>query len=172
MSLTQSAPPASYARARLPDFLTAAPTCPPSRNTRAGALVSIRLDASRNQLGKSSDNNAEMVFDEVAGKILRQIGYPTRHALVKGLLPMGATFPFSFLQLPVKIPLEAQRVMHALELFFEVAAEICREREARGIPRKDAAPVLLWDEVSGESGLVGAFACALNASFRSSAVDH
>jgi len=94
------------------------------------------------------DQNAATVFDEIAAKILGQIGYPTRHAFVHKLFPQGVQIGGKVLVAPMIFPAQAERVTRALELFFEVAAEVCRDREARGIPRAEAAPVLLFDEVS------------------------
>ena len=119
----------------------------PSRCPPAGAFVSIRLDASRQHIPTLLDQNAAAVFDEVAARILGQLGYPTRHAWVHRLFPQGITLGREMIVAPVSFHIPTERVTRVMELFFEAAAEICLEREKLGIPRAMAAPVLLWDEV-------------------------
>ncbi len=109
--------------------------------------MSIRLDASRERVAMLNQNPAA-VFDEVAAKILRQLGYPARHAWVHKFFAQGISIGGKVMVAPITFPIPTERVTRALELFFETAAELCLEREERGVPRAEAAPVLLWDEVS------------------------
>jgi hypothetical protein len=89
------------------------------------------------------------VFDETATHILEQIGYPTRRALVHSILPRGIRVAGSPLSASIEIPSQKDRIKTALALFFQVAADISRERkECADIPYEDVAPVLLCDEVS------------------------
>lgn len=44
-------------------------------------------------------------------------------------------------------PFSVGAVTHALKLFFQVAEAVCNERMALGLPKEEAAPVLLFDEV-------------------------
>ena len=113
-------------------------------------LVSIRVNASREGTGRDSphpNDDAVEAFSETAAKIFAQIGAPTRRALIYKLVPNGIKFSNEFLKIPVMFAPTGERVTHMLELLLETAAEITKERLARGIPVKEAVVVLLWDEV-------------------------
>jgi hypothetical protein len=130
----------------------------------SGAFVSIRLDASRQRIAELLNKDATAAFDEVAAKILRQLGYPTSRPWVHKFFPHGITLGGQVIVAPVSFPIQVSRVTRAMELFFEVAAEECLRREKSGIPRAEAAPVLLWDEVrvggDGSSSFASCEGCA------------
>lgn len=112
--------------------------------------VSIRLGSTGDHLGGSKEQGHAAIFDETVANIFRQIGYPTRRALVNQVVQDGITVISGVggtLQMSLGIPTVADRATYALGLFFQTAADVCREREARGMKRADAAPVLLWDEM-------------------------
>lgn len=124
-------------------------------------MVSIRLNSSRQRVGQDShDPNDEAtavkVFSETAAKIFSQIGAPTRRALIYKLVPNGFNFSSEFVKIPVEFGPTEERVTHMLELLLEAAAEITKERLARGIPADEAVVVLLWDEVR-TTGTIAAY---------------
>lgn len=113
-------------------------------------LVSICLGASRDGAAcdTADEAGAANVFSEIAAKVFRQIGAPTRRALIYKVIPSGVNFTSKFFSAPVKIGPTEERMEHMLELFLETAAEISEERIAKGLRAETATVVLLWDEVS------------------------
>jgi len=111
-------------------------------------LVSIRLNASREMAPiPTDDTEAANVFSQTAAKILRQIGAPPRRALIYKFAPSGFKFKSEHFNIPVNLGPTGERVEQMLDLLLETAAEISKERLARGLPAETAVTVLLWDEV-------------------------
>ena len=122
-------------------------------------FVSIRLRSSRQRTDEHAKGPADEedgaigLFDQTATNIFRQIGAPTRRALIYSIFPSGFSISGPNLSVPVNFGFtKVHRVTQMLELLLETAAEISRERLARGVPSEAAVTVLLWDEVRARQG--------------------
>ena len=81
-----------------------------------------------------------------AHQIFSQIGFPLRRSFLAAAFSRGFTLQGQHNQAELASSL-TPRVVMALNLFFSACEELYRERVAQGIPKRDAAPVLLFDEV-------------------------
>ena len=122
-------------------------------------FVSIRLQSRRQRTDEHAkgpvdeEDGAIGLFDQTATNIFRQIGAPTRRALIYNIFPSGFSISGPNLSVPVNFGFtKVHRVTQMLELLLETAAEISRERLARGVPNEAAVTVLLWDEVRARQG--------------------
>jgi hypothetical protein len=86
------------------------------------------------------------MLDLAGAQLFAQIGFPSRRSLLGGLLQRGVTVQGLATQAELNAR-KSSRIIAALQLLFEAAAELQREREAAGASRLDAAPLLLFDEV-------------------------
>jgi hypothetical protein len=107
-------------------------------------FVSIRSSRRRtDELAKSPVEEKDeviLMFDQMAASVFRQIGAPTRRALLYDLFSGGYNIDNSGFA-------KVDRVMQMLDLLLETAAEISLERLARGVPKEAALTVFLWDNV-------------------------
>lgn len=112
------------------------------------ALVKIRLANGRGRLAITEDSAYEALLNQTAATILAQIGAPPRRAFFRLMFPSRNVFHLAAaLEAYSYSYADLESVVRGLQLWFETAAEICLEREARGIPRREAAPVLLFDDL-------------------------
>ncbi len=86
-------------------------------------------------------------MDVIAAHVCAQIGLPLRASLLARLFDRGMSVSHEGFSMSMRAS-SADRLIAALELLFDAAAEVCRERVLRkDVPPEDAAPVLLFDEV-------------------------
>ena len=111
-------------------------------------FIRLRLPSSQAPLPTSVAEEHKLM-DSAAAEVFRPIGYPPRRALVfsvPGALYRDLALIFGPKEVDLTSP-SSQRACDALRLLFDVLEQLCHERERAGVPRVQAAPVLLLDEV-------------------------
>ena len=107
-------------------------------------LVRMRLPSSQAS-GYAPDSDAKALMDAAAMQLYPQIGFPGRRSIVADILSRVFILRDEHTKLEL-LHESRDRLVAALHLLFEVCEELKLERQKSMSPR-DAAPVLLFDEV-------------------------
>ena len=110
-------------------------------------FVRLRLPSRERRGVDEGAKSAKELMDSAAAQFYAQIGYPPRRSLIGAVLERGFTFMGQHSQAELTASDSGPRLIGALNVLFSVCAELRDERAAAGASVRDAAPVLLFDEV-------------------------
>lgn len=110
-------------------------------------VVLVRVRLTQNDVGVgTSPTSAAVLMESTARQIFTQIGFPLRRSLLGSVFARGFTLNGQHNQADLASSL-TPRIVMALDTLFSACEELYRLRVAQGIPKQDAAPVILFDEV-------------------------
>ena len=110
-------------------------------------VVLVRVRLTQNDVGGGmSPASAAVLMESTARQIFAQIGFPLRRSLLGSVFGRGFTLNGQHNQADLASSL-TPRIVMALDTLFSACEELYRLRVAQGIPKQDAAPVILFDEV-------------------------
>ena len=130
----------------------AAEPSPASASVATVPTAFLRIRQGTGALGPIDAQAADQV-DAMAAQIFRNIDFPQRRSLVSRADVQGwiyATFAFFGGEGPVFAPVTASsvpRTLQALRLLFSVCTELHEARTRAGLSAKDAAPIVMIDDV-------------------------
>ena len=108
-------------------------------------LVRMRLPSAQTSGDTPPVMDANTLMDATAKQVFSQIGFPMRRSFLAGIMSHGFTLRGEHTKVELN-PESKDRLVMAVRLLFDVCEELKLERQKSMNPR-DAAPVLLFDEV-------------------------